>query len=138
MVMSLIKRFSMKQWVINILIGVGAVLSPIVPLFATVCILIACDFVFGLYRAYKTNQEISSRKMGHTISKVLLYNIAVLTVFMIEKYVMDGNAPYAKIIVGVIAMVELKSIDESFKLIFGYSLYDSFKDKLKRGASETK
>jgi hypothetical protein len=57
---------------------------------------------------------------------------------MIEKYVMDGNAPYAKIIVGVIAMVELKSIDESFKLIFGYSLYDSFKDKLKRGASETK
>lgn len=138
MVTGLIKRFSMKQWLINVAIALGAVLSPIVPLFATVSILIACDFIFGIYRAYRSKQEISSRKMGHSISKILLYNLAVLTVFMIEKYVMDGSVPYSKIIVGVIAMVELKSIDESFKILYGYSLYDSIQSKLKRGQSETK
>jgi len=85
----------MKQWLINVAIALGAVLSPIVPLFATVSILIACDFIFGIYRAYRSKQDISSRKMGHSISKILLYNLAVLTVFMIEKYVMDGSVPYS-------------------------------------------
>jgi hypothetical protein len=57
---------------------------------------------------------------------------------MIEKYVLQGDVPYSKIIVGVIAMVELKSIDESFKLLFGYSIYDKIKSQIKRGESQTK
>jgi phage-related holin len=127
----------MKQWFYNLGIAFLSFLSPIVPLFASVSLLIATDFIFGVYRAHKLG-TLSSRKMGHTISKVLLYNLAVLTVYMIEKYVLQGDVPYSKIIVGVIAMVELKSIDESFKMLFGYSIYEKVKGQIKRGESQTK
>ena len=47
--------------------------------------------------------------------------------------------PLSKIAVGVIAMVEGKSIDESFKLLFGYSIYETMMKKVRRPEqSETK
>ena len=128
----------MKQWIINLLLATWAVITPVFPLFVTIFILIICDFLFGLYRAWKTKEEISSRKMSHTISKILLYELAILALFLIEKYVIMEEIPLTKIVAGVIAMVELKSIDESFQKIFGFSIYNNLKDKLQRSMSETK
>jgi hypothetical protein len=115
-----------------------AFVSPLVPLAILVSTLIGTDFVFGIYRAYKTNEEINSRKMGHTISKLFLYNLAVLSVFMLEKLVIGTDTQFTKVVVGVVAMVELKSIDESFKLLYGFSIYESLIDKIKRGTNENK
>jgi len=128
----------MKSWMIHLWIGVVAFLSPLIPLALLVSTLIGVDFVFGIYRAYKNGDEISSRKMGHSISKIFLYNMAVLSVFMLEKIIIGTNLEFTKICVGVIAMVELKSIDESFKLLYGFSIYESIIKNLKRGISETK
>lgn len=128
----------MKSWLIHLWIGVVAFLSPLIPLGLLVSTLIGVDFVFGIYRAYKNGDEISSRKMGHSISKIFLYNMAVLSVFMLEKIIIGTNLEFTKICVGVIAMVELKSIDESFKLLYGFSIYESIIKNLKRGISETK
>jgi hypothetical protein len=115
-----------------------AFISPLVPLAVLVSTLIATDFVFGIYRAYKKGDEINSRKMGHSISKMFLYNMAVLSVFMLEKIIVGTDMQFTKIAVGVIAMVELKSIDESFRLLYGFSIYESIVDKIKRGTNENK
>lgn len=128
----------MKQWLINLLLATWAIMTPVLPLFVTIFVLIIADFIFGLYRAWKTNEEISSRKMSHTISKILLYELAILALFLIEKFVIMEEIPLTKIVAGVIAMVELKSIDESFMKIFGFSIYNNLKDKLHRSISETK
>ena len=128
----------MKTWLIHLWIGVVAFVSPLVPLAVLVSTLIATDFVFGIYRAYKKGDEINSRKMGHSISKMFLYNMAVLSVFMLEKIIVGTDMQFTKIAVGVIAMVELKSIDESFRLLYGFSIYESIVDKLKRGTNENK
>ena len=115
-----------------------AFISPLFPLAILVSTLIGTDFVFGIYRAYKTKQEINSRKMGHTISKLFLYNLAVLSVFMLEKLVFGTDTQFTKVVVGVVAMVELKSIDESFRILYGFSIYESLIDKIKRGTNENK
>jgi hypothetical protein len=128
----------MKTWLIHLWIGVVAFISPLVPLAVLVSTLIATDFVFGIYRAYKKGDEINSRKMGHSISKMFLYNMAVLSVFMLEKIIVGTDMQFTKIAVGVIAMVELKSIDESFRLLYGFSIYESIVDKIKRGTNENK
>jgi hypothetical protein len=128
----------MKTLLIHLWIGLVAFVSPLVPLAILVSTLIATDFVFGLYRAYKSGEEINSRKMGHTISKMFLYNMAVLSVFMLEKIIVGTDMQFTKIAVGVIAMVELKSIDESFRLLYGFSIYDSIIGKIKRGINENK
>ena len=128
----------MKTWLIHLWIGLVAFVSPLFPLAILVSSLIGTDFVFGIYRAYKTKQEINSRKMGHTISKLFLYNLAVLSVFMLEKLVFGTDVQFTKVVVGVIAMVELKSIDESFRILYGFSIYESLIDKIKRGTNENK
>lgn len=128
----------MKTWLIHVWIGLVAFVSPLFPLAILVSTLIGTDFVFGIYRAYKTKQEINSRKMGHTISKLFLYNLAVLSVFMLEKLVFGTDTQFTKVVVGVVAMVELKSIDESFRILYGFSIYESLIDKIKRGTNENK
>lgn len=128
----------MKTWLLHLWIGIVAFISPLVPLAVLVSSLIATDFIFGIYRAYKIGELINSRKMGHTISKMFLYNMAVLTVFMLEKIIVGTDMQFTKIAVGVIAMVEIKSIDESFKLLYGFSIYESIFDKIKRGINENK
>lgn len=128
----------MKTWLIHLWIGIVAFLTPLFPMALLVFTLIGTDFVFGLYRAYKTHEQINSRKMGHTISKMFLYNMAVLSVFMLEKIIVGTDMQFTKIAVGVIAMVELKSIDESFRILYGFSIYESLVERLKRGTNENK
>lgn len=132
----------MKSWILtnlnNILLSLIAVISPIKPLFLVTGFLIMADFIFGLYKAKKLGEKITSRKMGNTISKLLLYNIAILSVYLLNHYVIMTTLPLEKIVAGLIGLTELKSLDESFTLLFGFSFYDKIKKILKRGASNTK
>lgn len=123
---------TMKTWLISILVSVLAALSPIVPLFITATLLITGDMVFAIYRAYKNGVPITSRKLSHVVPKLILYNIGILLAFLVEKYVLVDTIPISKLALGVISMVEMKSIDESFQSIFGYSLYSKLLAMIKR------
>jgi hypothetical protein len=123
----------------GVLVAAAASLAPATPLFITASLLIVSDFVFAIWRCHRTGVAITSRKMSNIIPKLLLYNIAILLSFLVEVYVLDKSMPISKIAVGVIAMVEGKSIDESFKLLFGYSIYETMMKKIRRPEqSETK
>jgi hypothetical protein len=122
----------MKTWLISILLSVLAALSPMVPLFVTATLLIISDMVFAIYRAYKNEVPITSRKLSQVLPKLILYNIGILLAFLVEKYVLVDTIPISKLALGVISMVEMKSIDESFQSIFGYSLYAKLLAMIKR------
>ena len=123
---------TMKTWLISILLSVLAALSPMVPLFVTATLLIISDMVFAIYRAYRNGVPITSRKLSQVLPKLILYNIGILLAFLVEKYVLVDTIPISKLALGVISMVELKSIDESFQSIFGYSLYAKLLAMIKR------
>lgn len=132
----------MKEWLVrnsdSVLVTLLAFLAPIKPLLLTVGFLVAVDFVFGIYKAWKTKQEITSRKMSNTITKLLLYNLVVITVWALEKNIIGSDIPITKIVAGMICLVEFKSIDETFKLLFGFSIWEKMKKSLGRGDSITK
>ena len=129
----------MKDWLVGLLIAAAASLAPATPLFITASLLIISDFVFAIWRCHRTGVTITSRKMSNIIPKLLLYNIAILLSYLVEVYVLDKSIPLSKLAVGVIAMVEGKSIDESFKLLFGYSIYETMMKRIRRPQeSETK
>lgn len=121
-----------------IFISLSAIFAPIEPILWTIGVLIVCDFIFGLYKAHKLNEEITSRKMGHTISKILLYNITIITLYLFDTYIMKSGLHIEKVGAVLIGMVEIKSIDESFVLIFGWSIWDRIKKIINRGESTTK
>lgn len=132
----------MKNWIIShfdsIIITLMAFFAPTVPLLLSIGFLVGVDFIFGIYRAWKTNQEITSRKMSKTITKIFLYNMAILSVWVLEKNIIGSEIPITKIVAGMICLVETKSIDETFKLVFGFSIWEKMKKALGRGDSLTK
>jgi hypothetical protein len=132
----------MKTWIIthftSLIVATVAILSPVVPLLLTIGFLIVIDFIFGMYRAHKTGEKITSRKMGNTISKILLYNLMVISVYFLDHYILKTGLNLEKIAASLIGIVELKSLDESFVKLFGWSIYDKIKKAIQRGTSTTK
>jgi hypothetical protein len=114
------------------------VLTPVAPIIYTLTFVIMCDFVFGLYRAYKCKEEITSRKMAQTLPKLFLYNVIIIALFLVDKYVMNTGIGLEKVAATLMILIEMKSIDESFKTIFGYSLWNKVIDTIERGKSITK
>jgi hypothetical protein len=97
------------------------------------------DFFLAIYRVWRENpKKIESRKMSNTVSKLLIYSLCILSLFLIETQIISMAIPLSKIGAGLISFVELKSIDETFKLMLGYSLLDLMIKVAKRGESNTK
>jgi len=128
----------MKQYITPLLASLVAVFTPVLPTLLTVGFLIALDFIVGIYRAFKLNEEITSRKMGNTISKMLLYNITILSLWVFEKYILQDAIPITKIGAALISITELKSIDESVEKLIGVGIWKKLVRIVKRGDSETK
>lgn len=120
-----------------------AFFAPIAPLLLTVGLFILGDTVLGIYRAKKKKEKITSRKLSNIISKMVLYQGAVLLFFMLEKFILDEfimmfiNIPLflTKIVAATLCVIEIKSMDESFISIYGFSVWDRFKGFLKRAKS---
>lgn len=95
-----------------------ALIAPITAVMLTIAFLIIADFITGAYASYKNKIPISSERIGNTISKFFIYNLVVLSAFLLEKYIVK-EIPFQRIITGFIAIAEIKSILENFNKIYG-------------------
>jgi hypothetical protein len=128
----------MKNFWTFLFASIIGVLAPVAPIVYTLTIVIICDFLFGIYRAYKCKEEITSRKMAQTLPKLFLYNAIIIALYLVDKYVMNTGVGLEKVACSLMVLVEMKSIDESFNTIFGYSLWTKLIDSIERGKSITK
>lgn len=128
----------MKNYLFSFLVSLVAVFTPVVPTLLTVGALIMIDFFVGIWRAYKMKETITSRKMGNTISKMFLYQAMVLSIFLLETFILTDILPLTKIAAGLISIVEIKSIDESVEKVTGVGIWKRIVKILRRGESTTK
>lgn len=104
----------------------------------TIGFLVAADMVVGIWKALKLKQRIRSRRMSDTITKLLLYQIAIISGYLIEKYVITGTIPIAKLIGTVIAVIEFKSILESIEAVTGQDIWSKIKKLIGRKGDDTR
>lgn len=117
-----------------------AFLMPIIPLMLIVAAAIALDTIFGVVRAKKKGDKITSRKMSKLVSKLVLYQSAVVLVFCIEKYILSDililltAIPLiaTKLVAITLLFIETTSINENYKAITGVSIWHKFKDMVAR------
>ncbi len=136
---------NIKASFFKVLSILGAFLLPIKPLLLIVGLTIMIDTVMGIYKAKKTGQEVTSRKASQVVTKMIMYQTAVILFFVMEKYILEDlillfvSIPLflTKIVAMVLISIELKSMDENYEAIKGISLWDQFKELLKR-AKEVK
>ena len=121
-----------------ILASIFGVLAPVGPIVYTLTSVIFLDFIFGMYSAYKRKELITSRKMSQTLPKLFLYNAIIITLYFVDKYVLQTGIGLEKVATSLMVFVEMKSCDEHFYNIFGYSLWSKLMDSIERGKSLTK
>lgn len=113
-----------------------AVFLPIKELMLTIGFLVGADLVVGVWKAIKTGQRIRSRRMSDTITKLLLYQLAIMSGFLIETFIISELIPITKLIATVIAIIEFKSIIESIEAVTGKDLWSKIKTIIGRKSED--
>ena len=115
-------------------------LTPIIPLLILVGIAIAADTIFGIIRAKKLKQKITSRKMSQIVSKMVLYQGAVILFYSIEHFILGDiiglftSIPLilTKLVTATLLFIELTSVSENIESAYGINLWKKFKQMLTR------
>ncbi len=121
--------FIMKNWFVRsldvIIIYLVTYFAPTFSVMMGISFLVLIDFVTGMVAAHKRGEAITSRKMRPTITKGMGYMLAILAAHIFQKHFLP-TIEVMKIVSGLIAFIELKSLDENLKDMTGKSLFKQF------------
>lgn len=120
----------MLAWIKALTLSLVAVFAPVKTVILTAFVLAVADLILGLIAAHRRGEKISSKGIGRTVTKMTIYEIAILLAFLVQNYMIDDALPAVKIIGGLIGTVELKSILENLDTISGNSLFKTLIEKL--------
>ena len=127
----------------NILPVIGMILSffqPIQYVLLAVGAFILLDTIMAYIRTRKTKRNWTSRQMRiGLVPKLITYQLLVITFFMVdfallnELIIFFTKIPFflTKITAIVLVYIEILSIDESFKVIKGKSIFSYFMEMIK-------
>lgn len=109
----------MKEILIKLAISVLAVFAPIQAIIITVGVLIFADLILGIMAAHKRGDAITSAALRRTVTKMFVYQLTILTAFLVQTYLIGGIFPVVNMVAGVIGLVEIKSLLENASAITG-------------------
>jgi hypothetical protein len=120
---------------------------PIYGLLVAVGASIILDTFTGVFKSIKLHgwSSIRSRKLSNVISKMALYEICIMFLFLMDKYVLNEFVKHAfgfdfmftKVCAIVLIFVELVSVKENIEETFSIDIWALLKKALNR-AKETK
>ena len=129
----------------KLLAVVGAFFLPISGILFLIGFAILLDTIKGIWKAKKLKLPITSRKLSAVISKLFLYEVAVIGFYLIDYFILNDiilkffSVPLmlTKILSLILVSIECISINENYIAIRGISIWDSMK-KLFARAKEIK
>jgi len=90
---------------------------------------VVADFITGIMAARKLGTKIESKKMFRTVPKFIAYAIGIIAAHSME-LLFFPDFPAAKMVSGLVAFIELKSLDENLEKLIGHSLLGSIIDRM--------
>lgn len=116
--------------------------TPIYGLLIAVASAIVLDTFTGIFKSIKLNgwKSVRSRKLSNIVSKMLLYEICILLLFLMDKFVLNEFIMHAfgfefmftKICAILLMFIELVSIKENIEEAFNVDIWQMFKKVLNR------
>ena len=124
----------------KLLAVVGAFFLPISGILFLVGFAIFIDTLTGIWKAKKLKIKITSRKLSAVISKLFLYELAVIGFYLIDFWILNDivkqffSVPLmlTKILSLVLVSIEVMSINENYFAIRQISIWDSMKSLFAR------
>ena len=131
---------SIQKYIIQLLAVVGSFFLPISGILFLIGFAILVDTLTGIWKSKKLGLPITSRKLSAIISKLMLYEVAVIGFYLIDKFILNDiiltffSVPLmlTKILSLVLCSIECISINENIKAVNGLDIWSSFKQLLQR------
>ena len=124
----------------KLLAVVGAFFLPISGILFLVGFAIFVDTLTGLWKAKKLKIPITSRKLSAIVSKMFLYELAVIGFYLIDFWILNDivkqffSVPLmlTKILALILISIETMSINENYIAIRGISIFQAMKSLFAR------
>lgn len=107
-----------------------AIIAPIHSVLIAVGALVLLDLVTGVWASIKKGETIKSSRLRDSVSKFVIFQIAVISAFILEKFLLNDLVPASKIVAGVVGIAEAKSLLENLNAIYGTNLFGTLIDRL--------
>jgi hypothetical protein len=137
----------MKSYLTYFITGLFLFFAPITGLLIAVAIGIALDTFTGIFKSIKLNgwRSIRSRKLSNIVSKMLLYQITLILLFVIDKFLLNEFAQihfsiqflFTKLVAVLLLLIELTSIKENIEEALKVNIWKMLKELFNR-AKEVK
>lgn len=106
---------------------------PIVPAILWLGVFVFLDLVTGIIKAKKKGEQIRSKKLGNSITKIVMYFISILcSKVMDDVFLHTGYLPFTitQACIAFIGITEFKSILENVSEILGMPIYKYISSKI--------
>lgn len=126
----------MKIYLNNILTALLLFFAPIKGIILIVALSTILDTSFGVWKAYKIGEKITSKIFRHgLVPKLVSYIAVIMLVYASDVFIINAltmtvvsvDFMATKVIALVLLSIEVKSMDESFVAVKGYSFIDKIK-----------
>jgi hypothetical protein len=109
----------MSPWLKATALATVAALAPVHATMIVVGVLIVADTITGVWAARKRGERIHSGILGRTVTKMAVYQTAVITGYLTQAHLTPDFVPVLKLVTCAIAAVEMLSIAENLQHILG-------------------
>jgi len=92
----------MQTYLKSFLVSLLSFFIPVVPLLLLVGGFILFDTILGIWAAKKRGEKITSRKLGNIIPKMILYQMAVLSAFVLDVWLLGE---FVKFILSIVFII---------------------------------
>lgn len=132
----------MSKYIQYIIASVAVIFMPIYGILIAVAMAIILDTFTGIFKSVKLKgwKSIRSRTLSNIVSKMLLYEVCIVFLFLIDKYLLNEFVQHAfgfeymftKICAIVLIFIELVSIKENIEESFNIDIWALLKSLLNR------
>jgi len=125
----------LHKYTILLLQYIIVLLTPIAASLAFLGFFVAMDLITGLIKSSRGKETITSKRLSQTVTKLLLYYIAIICSHILDtQFLIDTILPakITQLVTGFIMVVEFKSIIENISQILGLPIWEFIKSKIYR------
>jgi hypothetical protein len=131
---------SIQKSSLQLLAVISAFFLPITGILFLIGFAIVLDTLTGIWKAKKLGVTITSRKLSAIISKLMLYEVAVIGFYLIDKFILNDiilqffSVPLmlTKILSLILVSIEVMSINENYKEVKGIDIWQGMKNLFAR------
>lgn len=131
---------SIQKSSLQLLAVVSSFFLPITGILFLIGFAIVVDTLTGIWKAKKLGLPITSRRLSAIISKLMLYEVAVIGFYLIDKFILNDiilqffSVPLmlTKILSLILVSIEVMSINENYKSVKGIDIWQGMKNLFAR------